>query len=151
MTVKNFEKRQVSENVFNFLESTALSKIKDKALKFGNLDDLEKNFFLNNMDEIKMLFNGIWGESYKRGALTDALVFLKVTGLYELKREQKYYIILPHFPKEESYINYFALDDEITLSDEEEVFNCQTKFTTKEIENNPMLKEYIEYAVEVTK
>lgn len=150
MTVKNFEKRQVSENVFNFLESTALSKIKDKALKFGNPDEGEKTFFLNNMDEIKALYDDIWGERDSTNALTDALLFLKLTGLYELKQEPKYFIKLPHFVEEDSYINYFPLDDEIDLSDEEEVDNCQTQFTMKEIENNPMLKEYSEYAVEVT-
>lgn len=147
MTVKNFEKRQVSESVFNFLENTTLHNIVKETLVFKGTED---NFFVRNHEEIIKLYKEIFTEHKPDSKRTDALLFLKVTGLYELKQEPKYFIKLPYFGEESSYINYFSLDDEIDLSDEEEVDNCQTQFTMKEIENNPMLKEYSEYAVEVT-
>lgn len=147
MAVKNFEKQQVSGNVFSFLENTTLHSIVKEALDFK---DTESSFFMRNHEEIIKLYEKIFTEYKSDSKRTDALLFLKLTGLYELKQEPKYFIKLPHFEKDISYINYFPLDDEMQLSDEEEVENVQTQFTMKEIENNPMLKEYSEYAVEVT-
>lgn len=148
MMIEKLDKIAVSKNVFNFLEKTALEKIKEEALIWKESEN-NTTFFLNNTDELKSIYNDIWGEYDRKHALTDGLIFLKATGLYELKAEPKYFIKLPHFNEEESYVNYFELDDEISLSDEEEVFSCQTKFTYEEIENNPLLKEYKKYAVEV--
>lgn len=110
-----------------------------------------QNFFLNNTYELRSIYNNIWGKYDHKHALTDGLAFLKVTGLYELKAEPEYFIKLPWFEEEESYINYFKQDDEILLSDYVGNFDYQTKFTYKEIENNPLLKEYKKYAVEVIK
>lgn len=147
MTVKNFDKRQVSGNVFNFLENTTLHNIVKEALDFKGTED---SFFMVNHEEIIKLYNEIFTEYKPDSKRTDALLFLKLTGLYELKQEPKYFIKLPHFGENKSYINYFPLDGAITLDDEEEIVNIQTQFTMKEIENNPMLKEYSEYTVEVT-
>lgn len=147
MKEKTFKTQTVSKTMFDFLEANDVDNVQSEALKFN----WDSSFFMKNLTEIDRLFKAVFnGEDISRLKKTHVLVFLKITGLYELEKDPEYYIHLPDFEDlTESYINYDPEADVLFLSDNQELDTFKTKFTMKEIEQNEKLSAYKEFAEKV--
>lgn len=147
MKEKTFKTQTVSKTMFDFLEAHNVDNIQSEALKI----DWDSSFFMKNLGEIDRLFKAVFnGEDISRLKKTHVLVFLKITGLYELEKDPEYYIHLPDFEDlTESYINYDPKADTLFLSDNQELGRFKTKFTMKDIEQNETLSAYKEFAEKV--
>lgn len=147
MKEKTFKTQTVSKTMFDFLEANDVDNVQSEALKFN----WDSSFFMKNLTEIDRLFKAVFdGSDISRLKKTHVLVFLKITGLYELEKDPEYYIHLPDFEDlTESYINYDPKADVLFLSDNQELDTFKTKFTMKEIEQNEKLSAYKEFAEKV--